>query len=863
MKNYARILAGLTLLSLTGLVLYWWHESNAPQKEHNTNHLSEGQVTLLPSASPMAPAKSMEDVSKDRAPQVTPMPPVTPSPRRTSSAPATAKATSLPHHGIDEQPLWNMLGERRHEELQTEIARLKKNNKGWQPPKKMLDLLSAGKLRWTIDNAIAGKEWQTVITLEQQHPEQFNCQNIHYLWALAESLHAQNQTARTRKIYEWILDNCQDESHRLISLQRATQHLPAEVAQQLIEREMLTHKSGAAKVAFDEFYYGYYINRFLDEFNNKRYPPAVGYAAKIELAIAQRQDADTATLVAWTYFKNQNFSKAESWFAQSLRWKASDDASYGLALSHLRQENPGGAEAIARQHAATSPKMGELLADILTTQANTAHKAGKYRESFDRFQEAEKYRPLPRWGHTMQAWNLYQLGDYAHAATKFDALYRQQQDQESAKGVVLSYSQTGNYVAIETLSRQVPTPLNGVWQEFLAQGDYQRKLFLSAKHTAPEKFPQLANIDGPTLGLGVMARSKSGESGLSKLTIIKAPVSEVTYVYNDVNLWKLRLEKVTLDSGELAPAARIGRYTPASGYSHLSPATTQLEDGIEPHLHYRRDGRFSPYIDLGATPSSGVISSKPIWKVGFSKQETSGFWNAELFSQAVRDSILSYTGIIDPYSGEAWGRVTKTGTSLAGYRRLGNYFGVFGRGSFATLSGEKVADNRFLGASLSLARNIQSKSFDYFTAGVSVAYEDYQKNLNHFTSGHGGYFSPQNRLFVGSTINFLTQENRNFLLKGNAGLGYQSQRQDLSPLFPFTPNGIDYPATRQRGLGLTAQLQAVVRLEDYWQLGGELGLRETPDYHDKSALIFLRLLYRPRKTVHSIDLPNYMLQTLY
>lgn len=865
MKNSARMLAGLTLLSLTGLVLYWWQkphtESNAPTQGKNTSRLPEGQVTFLPSASPVAPAQPMEDVSKDSAPQITLTPPVTAAPRRAPSIPATEN--SLPHHGINEQRLWDMLGERRHEELQAEIARLKKNNKGWQPPQKLLDLLSADTLRRNIDSAISGKEWKALINLEQQHPEQFNCQNIHYLWALAEALHAQNQIARTGKIYEWIMDNCRDESHRLISLQRAAQHLPAETTQQLIEREALVHKSGTAKAAFDEFYHAFYVNRFVDEFANKRYAPALAYAEKIEPVIPQRQDADTAALIAWAYFQNQNFPKAEFWFAQSLRWKAGDDASYGLALSRLRQGNPGGAEAVARQHAASSHKMRELLADLLTTQANAAHQEGKYKESFDRLHEAEKYRPLPREGRIMQAWNLYQLGDYARAGTEFDALYREQQDQDSAQGVVLSYSQAGNHAALETLSRQAPTPLNEVWQKFLAQGDYQRKLFLSAKHTAPDKFPQLANIDSPTLGLGIMARSKSGESGLGKLSIIKAPVSELTYVYNDINLWKLRLEKVMLDSGELGAAAKIGKYNPASGYSHISPATTRLDDGIEPHLHYRRDGRFSPYIDVGATPSTGVISSKPIWKLGFLKQETSGFWNAELFSQPVRESVLSYTGIIDPYSGEKWGRVVKTGISLSGYRRLGNSFGIFGHGNFAELSGESVTDNRSVSGNISLTRNIQIKGFDYFSAGASVSYQNYQKNLSHFTFGQGGYFSPQHRMFLGGTIGFLTEENRNFILKGNAGIGYQSQQQDRSPYFPLNPNGSDHGASSQRGLGLAAQLQAVVRLEDYWQLGGELSLRETPDYRDKSALIFLRLLYRPRKTVHSMDLPDYTSQTLY
>jgi len=862
-KKSARVLAGLIPLALTGLALYWWQRpDNVPKSARHAPSteqiLAQGKAAFLPGASPAESAQSKKDVSKGDTSRAAPIRPVA-APRRHPSPPAIK--TPLQHRGINEQLLWNMIGEQRYEELRPAIARIEKNHKDWRPPQKMLDLLAADELRQSIDKAIAIKDSQALINIERQHPEQFNCQNIHYLWALAESLHTQNQAARTRKTYEWIMNNCQDESHRLISLQKATQHLPPDVAQEMIEREASNQKSERAKAAFDEFQYGFYVTRFMGEFDDKHYASALAYAAKIERNIPQRQDANTAILVAWAHFQNQNFPEAESWFAQSLQWKISDDASYGLALSRLRQGNPRGAEAIARRHAATSPKMRELLVDILMAQADTAYKDGKYKESLDHFQEAGKNRPLPRWARVIQAWNLYQLGDYSQAGTEFAALYREQPDQESAQGVVPSYAHTGNYAAIEALSHEAPTPLNGVWKEFLAQDDYQRKLFLSAKHAVPGKLPQLANIDSPTIGLGIMGRHKSGEPGLGELTIIKVPVSEVTYVYNDINLWKLRLEKVMLDSGELAAGAQIGKYTTASNY--IFPATTRLDDGIEPHLYYRRDGRFSPYIDLGTTPSSGVISSKPTWKLGFLKQERLGFWNAELFSQPVRDSILSYTGIIDPYSGEKWGRVMKTGISLSGYHRLGNSFGIFGHGSFAELSGERVADNRSQSGGISLARNLQIKGFDYFAAGASVSYEDYQKNLSHFTFGQGGYFSPQHRVFLGGTINFLTEENRNFILKGNAAIGYQTQQQDRSPFFPLDPNGTDYNGSSQKGLGLTAQFHAVIRLEDYWQLGGELGLRETPGYHDKSALIFLRLLYRPRKTVHSMDLPNYTPQTLY
>ncbi len=863
MKNSTRFFAGLTLLAVPGLALYWWQKSHSEPKNtlphpNTAQILAQGQVTFLPGAPAVEATQPKEDVSEGSIALNEPARPVG-MPRR-NPPPLASKAPS-PHQKINEQPLWDMLSERRHEEVRSAIARIKKDHKDWQPPQKMLGLLAADELRPSIDKAIASKDSRALINIEKQHPEQFNCQNIHYLWALAESLHAQNQIAHAKKTYEWIMDNCQDEGHRLISLQKATQHLPPDVAQKMIEREASSQKSERPKAAFDEFQYGFYVYRFLSEFNDKRYTSALAYSEKIETKIRQLQATNAANLVAWAYFQNQNFSKAESWFAQSMLWKTSDDASYGLALSRLRQENPRGAEAVARQHATTSPRMRELLTDLLVTQADTAYKEGKFKESLNHFQEARKYRPLPRWARIIQAWDLYQLGDYSQAGTEFSALYHEQPDQDSAQGVVLSYSQSGNYSAIETLSREAPTPLNDVWKEFVAQDNYQRKLFLSAKHTVPDKFPQLANIDSPTIGLGIMGRYKSGGTGLSQLTIIKAPVSEVTYVYNDVNLWKFRLEKVMLDSGELAAGAQVGKYTPASGY--MFPATTRLEDGIEPHLYYRRDGRFSPYIDLGTTPLSGVISSKPTWKLGFLKQERLGFWNAELFSQPVRESILSYTGITDPYSGEKWGRVVKTGLNLSGYHRIGTSFGIFGHGGFAELSGERVADNRSLSGGLSLTRNIQIKGFDYFAAGASVSYEDYQKNLSHFTLGQGGYFSPQRRVFLGGTVNFLTQENRNFILKGNAAMGYQTQQQDRSPFFPLAPNGDEFSASSQRGLGVTAQLHAVVRLEDYWQLGGELSLRQTPGYHDRSALIFLRLLYRPRKTVHSMDLPNYTSQTLY
>jgi len=88
--------------------------------------------------------------------------------------------------------------------------------------------------------------------------------------------------------------------------------------------------------------------------------------------------------------------------------------------------------------------------------------------------------------------------------------------------------------------------------------------------------------------------------------------------------------------------------------AYVAVPTTRLVNSFEPYLSYQHQGTLTTYAGIGMTPSGAAVSSALVGNLGFTRQTERGNWGAELFSQPMRESILSYTGIVDPYSGQPW-----------------------------------------------------------------------------------------------------------------------------------------------------------------------------------------------------------------
>lgn len=785
-----------------------------------------------------------------------------PQPERPAARARSARATP------DETALWALLREQRYAELEAELTRLRNAYPGWSPPQNLVALQQEGEANARITQSIARQDWNGLIALAQRYPQYFDCEHVNFMWSLADAYHALGNAAQTLATYQRIIPSCPLAADRIATLHKARERLNTGDYAALLQREAQAGpRDAAAQATLDQIIYEHRLERFLQAVKVKELPRALGLIDSFESMLRARRDARNAALVGWVYFDAGQPEQAAAWFDTALGWEPTlEDARYGVALANFRMQRLSAAEAALLKANPNDARNRALRGDILFARALEAYDSNDYRQSLAYLTEAETHGKSGREASMLRAWNEYQLGNDEPAAQRFIAAYRSQPDQQSAQGAVLSLARAGRWDELEALALSLGEPLKTQWRSARSQRYYDRKLFLAAEDAAPGHFPQLRNIATPTFALGAMLRDKSGADGTSRLRLIKAPFVEGTVGFKGTDELRLQLYRVELESGDLPPNAMIGSFPAAGGY--VTTPTTQLRNGFEPHLSYRHEGWLTTYAGIGMTPSGAALSSAPVGNLGVMQQTGRGNWRAEIFLEPVRESILSYTGIVDPYTGQSWGRVRRSGALAGGYAALGERWGASGQLRVMHLEGARVAGNEGMTLNLGLARDLGLKDFEYFSIGPDLTYDTYRRNLSHFTIGHGGYFSPDSLVSVGVSGHFLTAEARQHIIKGDFSVGLFDKREAASPCFPaggslpVNPSCV-YAGSSATGFYYSAQLMGVRRLSDNLQLGGAVVLRRSAQYDDKSLMVFLRFVLGPRKAVMSSDLPEGLLKSLY
>lgn len=363
----------------------------------------------------------------------------------------------------------------------------------------------------------------------------------------------------------------------------------------------------------------------------------------------------------------------------------------------------------------------------------------------------------------------------------------------------------------------------------------------------------------------VQVRGRDGESGLSKLTEAKAPLT-----FSTVPFEKSRLDftatPVSLTAGSGAAdawrrfgtnALSQGRVVAAGGatVNDLPNATTdsQTASGVELNLALKGD---SYKVDLGSTPLGQDLSTL-VGGVQWSPKLTD-FLTLILTGErrAITDSLLSYVGAEDKTSGKRWGRVTKNGANALLSYDNGDAGFYAGAGAYSYL-GENVASNNNLQATAGAYVRPFHTDDRELKVGMSLSWMDFSKNLSYFSYGQGGYFSPQNYASVSFPIEFSRKFDD---LKVNIGgsAGYQSYSQDKSAYFPadgrlqselesLAASGsvkeAYYSGGSKNGIGYNLHAGADYKLNKDVTIGGQLGYDTFGDYNESSAQLYVRYLF--------------------
>jgi len=225
-----------------------------------------------------------------------------------------------------------------------------------------------------------------------------------------------------------------------------------------------------------------------------------------------------------------------------------------------------------------------------------------------------------------------------------------------------------------------------------------------------------------------------------------------------------------------------------------------------------------------------------------------------LEQRPVKDSILSYAGTVDPYTGRSWGGVVRRGGSAGiAYQSAGG-IGVYSDLKAYQYTGNQVADNRQIdfsaGAYLRPYQGVNS----YVQAGVHLNAMGFSDDLSYFTLGHGGYFSPQEFFSVSFPISYestrgqlrygasLTPGYQSFTLDGNDFFPTDAGAQELLNIFAIMgaiPSSV-YEGDSQNGLGVTLQGNVGYRLSDNLLIGGSAGFSSFGAFDDYTFKLYMQ-----------------------
>lgn len=337
-----------------------------------------------------------------------------------------------------------------------------------------------------------------------------------------------------------------------------------------------------------------------------------------------------------------------------------------------------------------------------------------------------------------------------------------------------------------------------------------------------------------------------GAETLAGLTLPDTVNSNLTQPEMQAYLAKLK----QLDGGQVA------RYLASSSLkNNVNDAGSMLTDshkadGVELAFAF---GGPDYLFDIGTT-TAGLKQSDVVgglsWQPKLGNQLS---LDVKAERRAVTDSLLSWSGLTDSYSGETWGGVTKNGIAAQLNYDKGDAGMYIGAGAYRYL-GENVASNSSLALNTGVYFRPLKAADETLQTGMNLGWMSYKRNLSHFTFGQGGYFSPQRYFSVSLPVDYSHRFDRwQIALGGSAG--FQSWTQDPSDYFPTRPqwqsilqDAADagfakearYEGSSKNGIGYSFRAGADYYLNNAMRIGGELGYDTFGDYNESSASLWLR-----------------------
>lgn len=765
---------------------------------------------------------------------------------------------------VDERPLWSLLNAGDYDGVRNLIHRLQKRYKRWKPPINLLVLLHEKEGMKIINEALRKKEWQFIVDISKNYPELFSFKHPDYMWLLAKAYVEINDEIAAVKLYEDLLQH-PDIDIKIATLYKAKDNLKVDLFNNFIARNLSRIDDEKLKEIITNILYDTIVESMLIAYKEEKFQDILDDLFKIEDGIILKRDTGIAMIIAWTYFNVQKYDNALSWFQKIISWDTDNTEAYrGAAIAALKLKKYSDALAFISNQSFDNPENLQIYQDIIYAMAQQTYDNKDYNKTI------EILKPIrsERRAKLLTAWSFYNLANHQEATKLFDEAFQIKNDQESANGLALGIAKLKDWKKLRELTQTDSTDNRLIFKKILADAYIDNRLYYTAKEVIGndhlENYEALEGLFSPSFSFGLLSRMKSGESGTSKLILERVPLIDVELWPQDNHDFEVTISNLILKNGQLSSKTPFGCAQTDTTYKYS--LKNSYYDLWEPMISYFNEDYRTIYVELGLTPLNAILPAKPTALLKFNNKEEEINYTVDLHAKPVRESMLSYIGALDPYTGKKWGGVLAYGLSNNIYKKLIDPIGLSASSTIELLDGTNTKDNLHLALQVGLPYNLEKTYFTYLTVGPTFSFDAYEHNANHFTYGYGGYFSPQSLLTFGLSSNFLTKERESFLLKGNISVGLQFKSEKAGAAFAKSCDMINhfrYSSNDTSGMATSLELLGGYILSKSWMINGGIIWRNAPDYKDLTSLLSLTYTWDGRKGLIERDLKSRWIDNMY
>jgi hypothetical protein len=363
---------------------------------------------------------------------------------------------------------------------------------------------------------------------------------------------------------------------------------------------------------------------------------------------------------------------------------------------------------------------------------------------------------------------------------------------------------------------------------------------LASGQQASDQLEALESRYSPYVAGGGYLDSHSGTQGFDRLQRFEASTEASSVIGDSVRLTVIT-RPVLLEAG--IPDA-------TSNYRFGSQATNQSEIVTRPGVLPTTDQFASGYggeLQVASKFLQGSIGYSP---ANFPVAHVLGSLAVQpgslpltflAYRQNVTDTLLSYAGLVDPYSGHAWGGVVATGGMVKfshGSGPSGFYASVDGQ----QLTGRNVASNSRIDGGAGAYFQVYVSKYGALKVGANLTAMHYANNQRYFTFGQGGYFSPNQFLLMNAPITWEGAALHNFSYVINGSLGVQTFQDEAAiPGSLIVGNG----AQSVTGASYDFHARGAYHLNQHWLIEAFLDANNARDYANAAGGFSIRYLVRP------------------